>query len=864
MVGRRGEIVSLLVCFVALVLVLTVYYSPLLFEGREYFVSDHTYFFEPFSRLIKEGWLALRPPMWNPYIYCGSPQLANPSPGIFYFANFLFVLLPYSVALALLQFFHQLIAFVASYLLARLLRFSVAASSFVGLAVALSGYFFSLPANYTLPATFAWGVLSLYALACVARSSNRLAYVVLSIFSVHWMLMAGRPEMYVACFIMFGFLILLMVLNLFQLPAAEVTDLGARFKVAGWQCFAIGIGILMSMVMLLPVYEWSKLSPRASGLDLNQVFNWSCNWYDYLCVAFSQPLGDLQQPHTQFGGAVASREGYYPFLPSPYVGPIVITLVFFGIADKTFKQRFYTLGAAVVAVLLSLGKYGPLSYALLNALPFLSILRYPCKLMIFIILFLAILAGRGLHALEQGQRSKVAIALSLSLWTVALAVASTFNFASEWVHGLLPIYSGAFYRALGYPMIFTAIIGLIFALAIALSNKLKIADKQAMALIVVSALVGSLIMAAFQNRQKTAAPGYYAHEGMLLKRVKKFSADAKTLPSRLLTVYFDPLRMPDSYRHCLNRVCVKGELYMQFSREMLLPNICIDWHQPVTFGYESAETKDYRSTFLKFLHRSSIDKVGASDDELARFCKITSTGYVASSIVGSGKKGPIRKLNSKWFKYLDEEPKYNLRMYEVIDSLPRAFLASSSVKRNQEQVLASFLNGPALPDRGVYVEEDQTLPPASDWLANIDGTNGEGDYALVAEKVDQSKLSDSDASEQKSLENNVTFLQDQNEHVALSVRCDKDSLVVLNDRFYPGWKAKIDSVPATIYRANGFMRSVYVTRGSHLVEFDYRPDSLRFGLYLSALATLITLVLALVALAKPAKYVFRFLTTGQK
>jgi hypothetical protein len=60
------------------------------------------------------------------------------------------------------------------------------------------------------------------------------------------------------------------------------------------------------------------------------------------------------------------------------------------------------------------------------------------------------------------------------------------------------------------------------------------------------------------------------------------------------------------------------------------------------------------------------------------------------------------------------------------------------------------------------------------------------------------------------------------------------------------------------------MRSVYVTKGSHLVEFDYRPDCLRFGLYLAALAIFVTLVLAMLSLAKPAKAVFGFLTTGQK
>lgn len=895
---RKGEIVSLLVCFVALVLALTAFYFPLLAEGREYFVSDHTYFFEPFARLIKEGWLAQRVPLWNPYIYCGSPQLANPSPGIFYFPNFLFVAFPYSAALALIQFFHQLVAFAGAYLLSRMLRFSVAASSFVGLTVALSGYFFSLPANYTLPATFAWGLLALYGLAAIAQKRNRLAYVVLAILSVHWMLMAGRPEIYVPVFIMFAFLILLMVLNLFKLPGVELEDselgtsvkLSARIKVTYWQSLAIGLGILMSMTMLLPVYEWSKLSPRASGLDLNQVFNWSCNWYDFLCLAFSQPLGDLQQPRTLFGGAVASRAGYYPFLPSAYIGPVVVTLVFFGLADKTFKYRFYAFGAALVAVLLSLGKYTPISAFLLKTLPILSILRYPVKLLIFVILFLAILAGRGLHALEEGQRSKVAIILSHSVWIIALAIATTFTFAPDWVHGIQPMFSAAFYKALGRPMIFTALIGLIFSLVIAFSKKLKIADKQTLALIVVAALIGSLIVPAFQYRQKTAAPGYFAYEGTLLKKLKLLRQETEDidgkpsaiLPPRLLTVYFDPLRMNPDYQENLPRECVNGEAYMQYCREMLLPNICIDWHQPVTFGYESSETKDYRSTFLKFLHRSSIDTKGATDDELARFCKITSTRYVASSIIGSGKKGPIRMLNSRWFKLLEEDSEYNLRLYEVLDTLPRAFIASSWVKRNQEQVLNSFLKGPSLPGSGAYVEEDQKLLPASDWLASFDGANGDGPSGDGAGDNEVRKISGIAPGEQKlpatssseqqpalttpaeASVNKVTILQDQNEHVALSVQCDRDSLVVLNDRFYPGWKAKIDSVPATIYRANGFMRSVYVTKGSHLVEFDYRPDCLRFGLYLAALAIFVTLVLVMVSLAKPAKAVFRFLTTGQK
>jgi uncharacterized membrane protein YfhO len=59
----------------------------------------------------------------------------------------------------------------------------------------------------------------------------------------------------------------------------------------------------------------------------------------------------------------------------------------------------------------------------------------------------------------------------------------------------------------------------------------------------------------------------------------------------------------------------------------------------------------------------------------------------------------------------------------------------------------------------------------------------------------------------------------------------------LNESFFPGWSATIDSKAASIYRVNAIVRGVPVDAGRHLVEFHYRPASLRQGAAIS-LATL--------------------------
>jgi hypothetical protein len=59
--------------------------------------------------------------------------------------------------------------------------------------------------------------------------------------------------------------------------------------------------------------------------------------------------------------------------------------------------------------------------------------------------------------------------------------------------------------------------------------------------------------------------------------------------------------------------------------------------------------------------------------------------------------------------------------------------------------------------------------------------------------------------------------------------------VVLVDAYDPDWRATIDGRPEKVLRANVAFRAVSVESGRHIVEFSYRPPSVRAGLAVSGL-----------------------------
>ncbi len=70
--------------------------------------------------------------------------------------------------------------------------------------------------------------------------------------------------------------------------------------------------------------------------------------------------------------------------------------------------------------------------------------------------------------------------------------------------------------------------------------------------------------------------------------------------------------------------------------------------------------------------------------------------------------------------------------------------------------------------------------------------------------------------------------------------------MVINEIWWPGWKARVDGVSVPVEPAEGALLGIETGPGSHEVELDYAPTSLTVGLWLSLFAWLLWVVFVLI------------------
>jgi len=81
--------------------------------------------------------------------------------------------------------------------------------------------------------------------------------------------------------------------------------------------------------------------------------------------------------------------------------------------------------------------------------------------------------------------------------------------------------------------------------------------------------------------------------------------------------------------------------------------------------------------------------------------------------------------------------------------------------------------------------------------------------------------------------------------VELQTHSSGNSILVLSENYYPGWRVEVDGQTAELLRVNYALRGVVIPAGDHQVSFVYRPWSTMGGLLLSLITAAALIVLSL-------------------
>ena len=149
----------------------------------------------------------------------------------------------------------------------------------------------------------------------------------------------------------------------------------------------------------------------------------------------------------------------------------------------------------------------------------------------------------------------------------------------------------------------------------------------------------------------------------------------------------------------------------------------------------------------------------------------------------------------------------DVKIYENLDLLPRAYLVHHVVAAEADQAVALVAAGGFDPAETAIVEGLEAF---------------------------QTKASPGDG---------ATILSYAPERVVVESSSAQKALLVLADGDDPGWHASINGVSTPVVRTNVLLRGVVVPPGKHVVEFVYRPAPWQQGLWIGSAGWLAIIVL---------------------
>lgn len=340
-------------------------------------------------------------PLWNPFVWGGTPNIGSPSAAFFYPFHWISTFLPINYAVNWNIALHLFLSEIFTYYLLRNYGANRPASMAAGIIYAFSApQIMHIYAGHLIAITsMPWTPLMLLSLDKVLRIGD-LRYGVLLSIVIALQLLAGYPQYQFYSLIAISFYWLFMMINLFL----RGNGWGEIGKKSLFFVLFIFLGMVVSAIQIFPTSEFISYSTRENlSYDFVSIFSFPPeNLITLLTPTF---FGDML--NVPYWGKNNMWE------MTAYVGilPLLLTLIALFYSGR--RVVWFFAGLTIVSIILSMGKYTPLLKFLYHYIPGFNLFRGNSKFIFLTALSLSVLSGFGLDALMKGHDNKRRTGLSI-------------------------------------------------------------------------------------------------------------------------------------------------------------------------------------------------------------------------------------------------------------------------------------------------------------------------------------------------------------------------------------------------------------------------------------------------------------------
>ena len=639
-----------------LVVLTCIFFSEVLFGNKIFIHRDLSRFFYPLREFSVTEFIAGRIPLWNPYIHCGSPHLAELQTCVFYPLSIVYLLFSYPQGFNYFIILHIFLAGFFTYILMRSWGYSRYASFLSATAFMFSGYIISVINLLASLASVIWLPLAILFYERALRHDWIKNSIITGIF-LTLMFLGGEPA------ILLGTVFILALITRLRFK----TILIALLVTAGLSCFQI-----------LPFLEFVRHSSRA-GMDFSEASMWSLPIYALLDL-FVPYLSESDYLYKNYW----TRQSW---LLVYYMGIFTVICAFISLKFDISKRRkaiFYILALGLV---ICFGRYTPVYYFLYKVMPGFNLSRYPIKFFFMVAFSLSILAGMGLDyyrknivALKGFLKAMLAIGFIGSFFYLIINIrfVEIYSFLHRFILDIVPGFMDK-KNELGQ-FVLVGIYNLKRAIGtfMVLSLLLFLGSKKALKLNLVIPLLLSVAILDIFTANKNVYLNMDINEFLEPGSNVEFLKKDKSL-----------FRIFDSPTTLVQNIFVPERDYFEgyFAlKERMAANRGVSFGISDAYGYGSLYNRRHEEVMKAIIKQDSPDRTNLLD--------LLNVKYVISP----------KDFKAEGYKVVKKGEKVNV--YENENVLPRAFLADKPVVIKDEEVILERLKSKDFdPSKEVILEE---------------------------------------------------------------------------------------------------------------------------------------------------------------